>query len=368
MKKKGIFIGATGQNVGKTTTCLGIVSGLQKQFSSLGFIKPVGQRHVKINDINVDKDVVLFKEHFHLQASWEDMSPVLIPSGFTKNYIDGTVSNNELKEKIISSYQKIEAANPFTIVEGTGHVGVGSIVGLNNAQVAKLLGLPMLIVVSAGLGSAIDELALNIGLCEQHQVPVAGIIVNRVQPSKRKMILDYLPKALQRWNVPLIGAIPFDSFLSTPTIGDFATLFAAPLLSGHKYHCRHFTDTRLVAGSLDSFHDEILPNQLIITPASREDIIRATLERHEKAQKEGTDLQGGLILTGRRAPSETTLELIQEHNIPTLYAPTTSYEVMAGITSFIAKTTKDDLPKVQEAIDLVEQHIDFSLFLPQIAP
>ena len=63
MSKPGIFIGATGQNVGKTTLCLGLIALLKQRFSKIGFIKPVGQRHVMTEyGSPVDKDVVLFKK------------------------------------------------------------------------------------------------------------------------------------------------------------------------------------------------------------------------------------------------------------------------------------------------------------------
>ena len=43
---------------------------------------------------------------------------------------------------------------------------------------------------------------------------------------------------------------------------------------------RHFADTSVVATSLETYRDLIEHNQLIITPAAREDIIQATLQRH----------------------------------------------------------------------------------------
>ena len=66
MTHKAFFVAATGQNVGKTTTCLGLVAGLQKRHRSVGFLKPVGQEHVEIETgAHVDKDVVLFKSYFN---------------------------------------------------------------------------------------------------------------------------------------------------------------------------------------------------------------------------------------------------------------------------------------------------------------
>ena len=66
MKKTAFFIGSTGQNVGKTTTCLGLLAGFKKRVKDVGFLKPIGQEHVEsASGLIVDKDVILFKDFFH---------------------------------------------------------------------------------------------------------------------------------------------------------------------------------------------------------------------------------------------------------------------------------------------------------------
>lgn len=353
--KNAIFIAATGQNVGKTTLCLGIIAALKKRYASVGFIKPVGQQHVYVDDRTmVDKDVVLFKEHFKMTEGWSHMSPVIMPAGFTRDYLDGKITEEALLNKIKHSFQKIRTSNDYTIVEGTGHVGVGDIVNLSNARVAAELGLDMIIIASAGLGSAIDELAVNIALCREHNVTIRGVILNRVLDAKREMILEYIPKALKKWGVPLIGALPYNEFLGTPAIKDFETLFNTTLISGEKHRYRHFQHSRLVAGSVESYQDDQIPNELIITPASREDIIRTTLEAESK--------QGGMILTSREPPSPEILAYIRQFDVPVLYAPLYSYDAMKMITSFIAKTRTEDTLKVEKAIQIVEDHINFDYF------
>lgn len=361
MKKKAIFIAATGQNVGKTTLCLGILANLRKRYGRVGFIKPIGQQHVKIDDtINVDKDVLLFKKHFKLNSDWTDMSPVIIPSGFTREFLDEKISVDSLQQKIIHSFNKIYAENAFTIVEGTGHVGVGSIVNMNNAKVASDLGLDVVIIASGGLGSAHDELAMNITMCHHYHLKVQGVILNRVLDDKRDMIMDYIPKSLRKWNIPLIGCVPYNSFLNTPAIKDFESLFETSLLSGEKYRYRHFQNTRLVAGSLDAYRQEMQPNELVITPASRGDIIHALLERHKES-----DFQCGMILTSVHPPRSEILDEIKKADIPVLYVPLCSYDAMKMITGFIAKIRTEDVLKVEKAIKLVEEHVNFDLFCNQ---
>lgn len=363
MHKKAIFIAATGQNVGKTTLCLGIIAGLQKRFSSIGFIKPVGQQHVQIEEgLNVDKDVVLFKKHFGLPAAWSDMSPLIIPAGFTRNYLEGKIPQTSMLEKIQSSFYRVAKDNQYTVVEGTGHVGVGSIIDLNNAQVAACLQTDIIMIASGGLGSAHDELALNLGMCRDYGVKVRGVILNRVLDDKRQMLLDYFPASLKKWDVPLIGAIPYSEFLSQPTIQDFAHLFKTRLICGYTHCFRHFQHSRLVADSVETYHSDMIPNELVITPASREDIILANIEKHEKAAADGiANFPGGMILTGYRPPSRLMIEKLQELDLPVLYVPLCSYDAMTTIASFTSKIRTEDILKVERAISLVEKHLDFDL-------
>jgi len=366
MKKQAIFVAATGQHVGKTTICLGLMSGLKERYKNVGFIKPIGQEHIEISTgIHVDKDVILFKDHFGLKTDPSIMSPILFPRGFTRNYLDGKVDEGKLGKKIKAAYQSIAKKSDAIVVEGTGHVGVGSIINFSNARVAKDLKLHLILVASGGLGSSFDALAVNKALCDAYKVKIVGVILNRVHNDKRGMILHYMNKALKTWNIPILGCIPFDPFLSNPSMQDYETLFQAPLLSGEKHHMRHFFHIRLVATPLKNYRKLIFPNQLIITSANREDIILATLAKHweVKSVNPRDDLAVGMILTDTSPPRPTVIEALKRANIPMLYAPISSYKVMEMLTSYTVKIRKEDTEKINEAITLVASHIDFDTLL-----
>lgn len=360
---KSFFVAATGQNVGKTTTCLGLVAGLLERHSSVGFMKPVGQEHIQTETgISVDKDVALFKSHFQLLDPYEEMSPVLFPRGFTRDYLDGKVDHAHLVSKIQKAHSAIRERNALTVIEGTGHTGVGSIVDLNNAQVASHLECPIILVGSGGLGSSFDELTLNKTQCEKYGVRVAGVILNRVREDKREMVLKYMTQALKRWEIPLLGCIPYDDFLSRPTMNDFEQLFQTELLTGKEYRLRHFEHIRLVATSVEMYRSFILPNQLIITPAGREDIILATLTRYWdlKISQPDADLKAGIILTGKQPPKESIIEQIRHAQIPMLYAPVSSFTALKTINAYTTKIRKEDTKKIQEAVQIVCRHVDFN--------
>jgi BioD-like phosphotransacetylase family protein len=82
---------------------------------------------------------------------------------------------------------------------------------------------------------------------------------------------------------------------------------------------------------------------------------------------EGIDLMGGLILTGQSPPSQDIFEQVVQAGIPVLYTPLSHFEAIHKIDNFVSKIRMEDTSKIQEAMHLVEQHIDFDLLLSQVA-
>jgi len=117
-KNKAVFVASTGQHIGKTTTCLALVAGAEKLIGKgdIGFIKPVGQKHVIVDDnLKVDKDVVLFKHHFQLdKCDYRDLSPVVIPAGYTRDFIDGKITEKDQIAAVKKSFETISSKHKFT--------------------------------------------------------------------------------------------------------------------------------------------------------------------------------------------------------------------------------------------------------------
>jgi len=55
--EKRLFVAATNQNDGKTTTSLGLVKGFSKYAKRIGFIKPVAQRYSMVDGVAIDKEL-----------------------------------------------------------------------------------------------------------------------------------------------------------------------------------------------------------------------------------------------------------------------------------------------------------------------
>ena len=223
----------------------------------------MGQQHVSVEKpdgttVQIDKDCPLFKELLGCTGSYEDMSPLVIPSGYTKRYIDmGTkdatkLQQNALKD-ITTAYQRIAKESEFVVCEGTGHTGVGSIVGLNNARVAAELDIPMVMVVNGGIGSSYDEFYLNQCVIEREGAKLAGVLVNKTNPKKVEQVREYLDKALERMGIPIIGVVPDKEFFESPCARDFENLFDTELMAGKDFRNRHFKEVRLATCSTRHF-------------------------------------------------------------------------------------------------------------------
>src|SRR3954451_14373060 len=184
-----VFIAATRQNDGKTTTSLGLIAALQQKYPRVGYIKPVGQRFVEIEEQKIDEDTVLMDSIYQLNCPLVDMSPIAVEPDFTRRYLQS--SNNEaLVRKIQNAFDRVAWEKDFVLCEGSGHAGVGSVFDLSNAQVARILGAKVVIVTQGGIGKPIDEVALNQALFEKEGVEIIGVIINKLHPDRLGYIAE----------------------------------------------------------------------------------------------------------------------------------------------------------------------------------
>mmetsp|Transcript_30920 Transcript_30920/g.64541 ORF Transcript_30920/g.64541 Transcript_30920/m.64541 type:complete len:388 (-) Transcript_30920:77-1240(-) len=363
------------------------MSGLQKKFEKVGFIKPVGQQHVPVRSenqnttIRVDKDVCLVKEHFHLDhIDYEYMSPVIIPKGYTKKYVDGEISSSDQLNQVERAMTHVADNSDVVLCEGTGHCAVGSIVALNNAKCASMIGADMVLVANGGLGSAFDELELNRILCQHYNVRVAGVVINKVIPDRYEQTKHYMAKAMmQAWGIPLLACIPDRPFLGCPALADLENLFKTKLMSGEEHRFRHYSikDINLVTTNLMRFLENLRiksPRTLYMCHVTRDDLILGFLGEHQRRKEmiESGDskeapFEAALVICGRKGVyqlSKEVQDMIRCHpDAPVMNVDLSTRDAMSKIHSFTPKLNIDDKNRVAVAVDHYESFIDFDELL-----
>ncbi|MBF0122864.1 MAG: AAA family ATPase [Candidatus Omnitrophica bacterium] len=361
---KKIFVGATRQNDGKTIVSLGLLRALLNRFGKVGYIKPVGQQFHVIDGEEIDKDVVLMSAVYKLEGKLKDMSPIAVPKGFTESYIMNP-NKGQLEQNVIDSYNRVADGKDIVVIEGTGHAGVGSVFDMSNAEVARILNAPVILVSCGGIGKPIDEIMMNKAMFDAKGVRVLGVVINKVLSDKYNKIDPVVRKGLANQNIEVLGVVPHNEILSSPTMQELLEDTKATLLSGEEDLDN--TINRIVVGAMPPHEvlDYLGPGTLLITPGNREDIILAAMSGCLPGVTK-TFCISGLVLTCGITPHKNVMHLIKELPIPVLLLKEDTFAVASRIDNLIVKIRPTATRKIQAIEALVEKYVDVGKILDLI--
>jgi BioD-like phosphotransacetylase family protein len=356
-----VFIAATRQNDGKTTASLGLLAALQRLHPRVGYIKPVGQRYVEIDEHKVDEDTVLMDRVYGLNCPLTAMSPLAISPDFTRRYIE-SANSKPLISQLQKAFDRVAWEKDFVLCEGSGHAGVGSVFDLSNARVAKLLGAKAVIVTQGGIGRPIDEVAINHALFEKEGVEVIGVILNKVVPEKLEQITDFVRRGLKRKGLELLGVLPHQPLLTYPTLASIQEELRAEELNHSQRLDNLVHEVVIGAMSVENARRYFKPGILLITPGDREDLVVSAStvmldEEHTLA---------GIVLTGGLHPSATVLKILRDVPFPVLLAKGDSYHVASRVHDLTVKTRPGDAEKISIIRDLIARHVDVKRLLASL--
>jgi len=297
MKYKNIYVAASSQHVGKTTSTLGLVSGFMKMGLKVGYCKPVGQKFLDINNLIVDKDTVLFADLIHFDLIPEYHSPIILGKGATEKYLDEP-AQYLLDARLDEARRYMSNNNDITVYEGTGHPGVGSVAGLSNAHVAKLLDAGVVMVVEGGIGSTIDMLNMCTAIFRENDVPIIGVIINKVREEKLPKVEKYVSMWLKKNNLPLLGVIPYDQTLAYPLIRSIAKSVAGTII--YNADSDNNKVAGIIAGSLIEYEklQDKIDQLLVVSTKALNAVIKKISNFEELHNVEATALSG-IVATGQ---------------------------------------------------------------------
>jgi BioD-like phosphotransacetylase family protein len=354
-----VFIAATRQNEGKTTTSLGLIAALQQHYPRVGYMKPVGQRFVEIEEQKIDEDTVLMDAVYQLNCPLVDMSPIAVEPDFTRKYLQS--SNNEaLVKKIQKAFDRVAWEKDFVLCEGSGHAGVGSVFDLSNAQVAKILGAKVIIVTQGGIGRPIDEVSLNKALFEKEGVQIIGVIINKVLGTKVDYVSDFARRGFKRQGLDLLGVIPHQPILSSPTVDLIREELQAELLSSPERVNSLVDDVVVGAMGAQNAMSYFKRGVLLITPGDRDDIILAACTSLDGSEDHK---MAGIVLTGNLRPNPEVLKVIRSMPIPVLLSEQETYRVASKVHDLTVKTRPSDAGKISLIRDLIAKNVDLDKIL-----
>ncbi|MEJ2662859.1 MAG: AAA family ATPase [Spirochaetia bacterium] len=378
-----VYITGFRQHAGKTVTSLGLISLFQKIMDpkDIGYIKPVGQELVALADgLKIDKDARIIQEFSNIpDIDLNMVSPVRLGSGFTRKYLASPDPRSETLrlENLILDSLKALSHKKVVVAEGTGHPGVGGIVGLSNAKVASLMNAEIIFLSGGGIGKALDMLEVDLSYFLYKKTRVRGIIFNKLIPKKIPTMTNYITEDLlnQKYGafggpLSILGFLPQIDILSHPSMKAIATHFTDSFEIGNsnddswKQPCDKITVISLTARFL-RLEKYLEANTLVIVAASSARRIINICRYHNKLRQTGAGL-GGIILTcGENIPLDHNIRHgLEKSGIPALYVKedTAAAEKIILEAYDSTKLQVYDRQKLEEVKHLFAEYFDFDKF------
>ena len=338
------------------------MAAIRERGLRLGFVKPVGQRYLVIDGTRADEDAVLMSEVFELPDALNDMSPVTLPRHFTTDFIMGRVEE-DLGAAVREATDRVALDKDVVVIEGTGHAGVGAVIGLSNARAAAMLEAPVIVVSEGGIGRPIDEIVLNASLFAAHGVQVLGAVVNKVDVESHPDLPAVLERGLAQHGIELLGCIPYSEFLANPSLELVVTHLEGELVSGEAAPGETIGWVAIGAMQADHAVELLRDRTLVITPGDRDDLLLAAVEANRGG---GVPRVIGVVLTGGFEPSPPVLDALRRANIFAYLVAADTYRTAQAVDEILVKTHAGDTEKIATIIRLVDGAIDVEGLLARL--
>jgi len=200
---RGVFITGTDTGVGKTFVACALARGLREAGVDVGVMKPV--------ETGVPTEGPEDARALRAAAGVEDPIERICPLRFALPAAPEAAARAEGREASLEpielAFRELATEHAFMLVEGAGGLLVPFAAGLSMADLARTLGLPLLIVARASLGT-INHTLLTLEAAEARELEVLGVVVSHStgalsQADERN--LDVLRRAL---GPRLVGEVP----------------------------------------------------------------------------------------------------------------------------------------------------------------
>jgi dethiobiotin synthetase len=206
---KGFFVTGTDTGVGKTIIAGALVRVLSFLGLKTGGMKPVESGCVRTGKVLIPTDGMFLKQIAQMQEPITQVTPFCFESPLAPFPASELENNSISVTEIKKAYYRLCARYDAVIVEGVGGLMVPLKKDFFMADLAKEMGLPLIVVAKPGLGS-INHTLLTVKYALKEEITVAGIIINYSNPPENSLAEETNPQLLKQiCPARLIGIFPY---------------------------------------------------------------------------------------------------------------------------------------------------------------
>ena len=357
---KGLYIATIEPRSGKSLISLGLMDALLSRMAKVAYYRPIINEGKKSK---VDNHLQLILQTFQLNEKYGNAY------SYTKQQMIQLVNlgkKGEVIDTIMNDYKKLEEEFDFVLVEGSDFEDEVSVFEFEiNLQIAKNLGLPVLI--NASGDNATDDLIQNLEMAYRSfiskEVGVMAIVTNKIQEKNRATIYE----GIRKFAAPTVQifAIPVNESLSNPSVREVVDALNGNVLFGEHLLDGIVGSFSVGAMQLRNYLTNIGPDNLVITPGDRADIILGVLQAHKSASY---PRMVGIVLTGKLLPEDSIIKLIEglDDIIPIISVEENTFKAANKIGRINCKIRPGDQTKIQLSLETFYKHIDADLLIQNV--
>ena len=368
---KTILLVPTGEGVGLTSACLGLIYALDCQGVKAGFLKPFSQDE----KAESDRTTALYR---HVSKT-ETVEPI----PYAKlNYLLNTGETDELLEEAVRLHREVARTHDIIIVEGLVPSARDAFASEINASLAQALDAKVIFVSNANIAKP-EQTAEKVeaqlryfgGAASARNVGVLFMRTRGLSEDSAQIPVTFAPdlrlveetekftQAIQRTHahigtehLPVIGLVPFSDTLSVPRVSDLATHIQASWINEGKSNVRRVLHSSLIASNIEHELQKFIAGELIISASDRIDVLLAA----SLATSNGIPL-AGLVLAEHHQPNPAALAFCQtaiKNGLPILHTPLSTFETTQLLSNLSNEIPVDDTERAEQVTRFVSSHIN----------
>ncbi|MBI3778355.1 MAG: dethiobiotin synthase [Gammaproteobacteria bacterium] len=204
---RGWFITGTDTGVGKTRVSCLLLEALAREGKPAVGMKPVasGCRVTAAGPRSEDAEMLLAASD--VVVDYADVNPYAFVPAIAPLLAAHETGVDIRLEKILESFQRLQRAAPWIVVEGVGGWKVPLSEGVTTADVARALRLPVILVVGLRLG-CLNHALLTAAAVERDGMTLAGWIANQIDPAMTHAE-ENVVALRERIEAPLLARFPY---------------------------------------------------------------------------------------------------------------------------------------------------------------
>lgn len=205
MIPKHVFVTGTDTEVGKTRITTGLMAVLQQQGLKTVGMKPIASGCEWLDGQWQNEDALAMMAQSNVSLPYTLVNPYAFEPAIAPHIAAEQVNTEVSSAQIKQQFEQIKQQADAVVVEGAG----GWLVPINGAEtmadLAAVLGLPVVLVVAVKLG-CINHALLSVESIERRGLKLVGWVANHLDAqNESSQIIDTLKRYIK---APCLGVVP----------------------------------------------------------------------------------------------------------------------------------------------------------------